>query len=160
MKRVKFLPLVFALGVMLFSCEKDTTREWEYKYGYTIQDVVGQYVFSGVPDAFEGLTESELFHICQDATVNITYGGTMQFNINCPRNGYNRTFTGMPAMDEDSFLIRMATSQSANSDDITAYVYTNKQGKIRLHGYARKAAYSAADDVYYKVNFYFDVIKR
>ena len=157
---MKFLPLVLALGVILFSCEKDTNKEWEYKYGYTIQDIVGQYVFSGVPDAFEGLTESELFHICQDATVNISYGGTMQFTINCPRNAFNRTFTGMPSSDEDRFLIQMSTSQSANSDEVFAYVYTNKQGKIRLHGYARKAAYSAVDDVYYKVNYFFDVIKR
>lgn len=157
---MKFLPLVLALGVMLFSCEKDTNKEWEYKYGYTIQDIVGQYVFSGVPEAFEGLMESEYIHICQDATVNISYGGTMQFTINCPRNAFNRTFTGMPSSDEDRFLIQMSTSQSANSDEVFAYVYSNKQGKIRLHGYARKAAYSVADDVYYKVNYYFDVVKR
>ena len=160
MKRMKFLPLVLVLGVMLFSCEKDSTKEWEYKYGYTIQDIIGQYVFSGVQDAFSGLTESEFIHLCQDATVNITSGGTLRFDINCPRNSYNRTFTGTLPSDEDRFLIHMAASQSANSDDVTAYVYTNKQGKIRLHGYARKAAYSPADDVYYKVNYYFDVIKR
>ena len=160
MKKMRLLPLLFVLGIVLFSCEKDSTKEWEYKYGYTVQDIVGQYTFSGIPNAFEGLVESEFIHLCQDAVVDINYGGNMQFHINCPSDAYNRTFTGQPTTDEDSFLIQMATSQSANADDVTAYVYTNKQGKIRLHGYARKSVYSYLDDAYYKINYYFDVIKR
>jgi len=160
MRKLNFLPLLFVLGAVLFSCKKDSTKEWEYKYGYTVQDIVGQYTYSGIPDAFEGIMESEFMHVCQDAIINITYGGNMQFQINCPSNAYNRTFTGQPTSDEDGFLIQMATSQSVNSDDVTAYVYTNKQGKIRLHGYARKSVYSSSYGGYSKINYYFDVIKR
>ena len=160
MRKLKFLPLLFVLGIVLFSCEKDSTKEWEYKYGFTVQDIVGQYTYSGIPNAFEGIMESEFMHICQDAIVDITYGGNMQFHINCPSNAYNRTFTGQPTLDADSFLIHMAASHSSYSDAVTAYVYTNKQGRIRLHGYASKPVSSPLYSADSKINYYFDVIKR
>lgn len=160
MRKLKFLPLVLLLGIILVGCQKDSTKEWEYKYGFTAQDILGQYTFSGVEDAFESLTESEYFHICRDATISISYGSTLQFHFNCPRLSYSKTFTGQFVADDENFLIQMTSSQSSNSDDLTAYVYTNKQGKIRLHGYARKTGYSASDGEYYRINYYFDVIKK
>ena len=160
MKILKFLPLVLLLGIILVGCQKDITKEWDYKYGFTAQDILGQYTYSGVQDAFEGLTENEYFHVCQDANISITYGGTLQLHFNSPRLSYNKTFTGQLVADEDNFLFYLTASQSQNADDVTAYVYTNKEGKIRLHGYARKTGYSAADDQYYRINYYFDVIKK
>ena len=148
------------LSAVLLSCTKDTPKEWDYKYGFTTQDIIGEYTYSGVPDAFEGLTESEYFHLCQDATIDITYGGVLRFHINSPKFNYNKTFTGQPVEDDDNFLIHLTESQSANSQDVTAYVFTDKQGRIRLHGFARKTAYSIADDEYYKINYYFDVLKN
>ena len=106
------------------------------------------------------MTESEYFHICQDANISISYGSTLQLHFNSPRLSYNKTFTGQLVADEDNFLIHLTESQSANSQDVTAYVFTDKQGRIRLHGFARKTAYSISDDEYYKINYYFDVLKN
>ena len=75
MKRMKILPLVLLFGVVLFSCEKDSTKEWQYKYGFTLQDVIGHFTFSGASNAFEGLTESEYFHLCDDAIIDISSSG-------------------------------------------------------------------------------------
>ena len=162
MKRMKFLPLVLLFGVVLFSCEKDSTKEWQYKYGFTPQDVIGHFTYSGVSDAFEGLTESEYFHLCDDAIIDISSSGVngLQFNIRCPKADFTRSYTGQHNAGDEDFLIQIKASQSTYADEVTAYVYTNKSGKIRLHGYARKAKYHPATDEYYWVNYYFDVIKN
>lgn len=158
MKRMKILPLALLFGVVLFSCEKDSTKEWQYKYGFTNSDVIGRYTYSGVPNAFEGLTESEYFHICDDAVVTITQYGLsgLQLDIKCPKAEYTRSFMGQSGTEEDDFLIHLV----ASTHEVTARVYTNKAGRIRLHGYARKQMYHTATGENYWVNYYFDVIKN
>ena len=117
------------------------------------------------------MTEGELCHICEDAKVNITAtsGSTIEFNVNCPSDEFNRTFEGRPCFTDDDFLINMtAPSGNAHPDyELTVYVYKNAQGKIRLHGFARHITYEIKVEdgitVYYvksKVNYYFDVIKN
>ena len=109
MKRMKILPLVLLFGVVLFSCEKDSTKEWQYKYGFTPQDVIGHFTYSGVSDAFEGLTESEYFHLCDDAIIDISSSGVngLQFNIRCPKAAFTRSYTGQHNAGDDDFLIHI-----------------------------------------------------
>ena len=72
-------------------------------------------------------------------------------------------------MNDDNFLISMsmpATSTYPNYE-VTAYVYKNDKGNVRLHGFARHIYYEnvvVVDGIVHKdvksmVNYYFDVLK-
>ena len=173
MKNITYLSVLFMLGFLFVSCEKQPQEsEWEKYYGYTNEEIVGSYAFSNVKDAFDDLTESSYCHICEDARINITAssGNAIEFNVNCPSDEFNRTFEGRPCFTDDDFLINMtAPSGNAHPDyELTVYVYKNAQGKIRLHGFARQITYqivnnpdgSTVYNVKSKVNYYFDVIKN
>lgn len=164
MKRMRFLPMVLVLGIMLVSCQKDASKEWEKYYGYSLDDIKGTYKYSNVSDAFEDLTENNYCHLCDDAVVTITSSlistSSIDFNINCPEVGFNKTFSGRPTLNENDFLISMSIPSSAvhPNYELTTYVYKNVKGDIRLHGFARHVHHPGTDEEY-KVNYYFDVIK-
>ena len=172
MKDIKFLSVFIMLCAFFVSCEKPQQDEWAEHYGYTNEDIAGEYVFSNITDAFDGLTESAYCHICEDAKINITAGsgGTIEFKMNCPSDNLNRTFEGLPRVTDDDFLINMTAPswESYPSYELTVYVYKNVQGNTRLHGFARHITYqivnnpdgSTVYNVKSKVNYYFDVIKN
>lgn len=174
MKRITLL-LMLLLGVLFItSCEKQPAdNEWKRLYGYTVGDIAGTYSFSNITDAFEGLTEGKYSHICKDAqiTVTSTSGSTVRFRVNCPSESFNRLFEGKPRVTEDDFLVNMKAPASSvhPSHELTAYVYENEEGEIRLHGFARHILYDAVYNpeteqydytVKSKTNYYFDVIKN
>lgn len=173
MKKLRFLPLAVLLGFVLVSCNKDSNKEWKQFYGYTVEDIVGTYVYSNVQDAFDGLMESEYSHICEDAQVTITpylnSQTSIEFKVNCPGAGFNKSFTGRPFITEDSFLVKMSLPSGTLYPDyeLTAHVYQNDKGDIRLNGFARRIFYEVivVDGETHKqvksvVNYYFDVIKK
>ncbi|MBR6930048.1 MAG: hypothetical protein IKH61_07445 [Bacteroidales bacterium] len=174
MKNIKYLSVLLVLGLLFVSCEKQPQEsEWEKYYGYTNAEIAGSYSFSNVADAFDGLTEGAYCHICPDAKIDIVGwlgSNIVQFNVNCPSNEFNRTFEGRPRLTDDDFLINMKYPSSHPHPDyeLTAYVYKNKRGNIRLHGFARHITYETHVDtnnntvyqVTAKVNYYFDVIKN
>ena len=151
MKNIKYLSVLLILGFLFVSCEKPKEKEWKKYYGYTNSEIIGSYSYSYVDDAFDGLTESLYCHICNDARINITSDSenTVLFTINSAKAELNASLDGNPALNEDDFLITLTDSYY----ELTAYVYTNASGQIRLHGFVRK---------YYPniVNYYFDVIKN
>ena len=174
MKKMRFLPLVLVLGVLLFSCKKDETKEWKQFYNFTLEDVMGTYTNSNVTGAFEGLKENDFCHICEDAEVSISpYMGSdssIEFKVYCSKAGFNKTFTGHPVLNSDAFLISMSMPASSIYPDfeVTAYVYKNDKGNVRLHGFARHIYYenlvvdfdgTVHKDVKSMVNYYFDVVK-
>lgn len=165
----KTLKLVLvALGLMLVSCGKNQKSEWSYLYGYSNLDIIGTYHFSDLPDAFDALEENEFCHLCRDAEITISpySGSSVEFKIKCPNEGYDQTFTGDPSLNEDDFLINLRKSPSSSNTEysVTASVYQNSKGEIRLHGYARKTVYGVDSNqqqyVRYCYNYYFDVIKN
>jgi hypothetical protein len=176
MKKMRFLPLMLVLGVLLFSCKKDETKEWKQFYDFTLEDIMGTYTYSNVSGAFNALTENDFCHICEDAVVDISpYFGSntsIEFKVNCQKANFSKSFTGHPVLNDDNFLISISIiPPSSNYPDyeVTAYVYKNDKGNIRLHGFARHIYYenlvvdfdgTEHKDVKYMVNYYFDVIKN
>ncbi len=161
MKNIKILSVLLVLGVLLASCEKEQKKEWNKLYGYSNEDIIGSYSFSNITDAFDGLTESTYCHICEDAQIVISggSGSTIEFKVNCPSDNFNKTFEGLPRLTDDDFLINMTDPSSRPIYELTVYVYKNGEGKIRLHGFARRVFYSGTTEEY-KINYYFDVIKN
>ena len=173
MKSIKLLSLLLLLGLLFVGCkEQQTDGEWNRLFGYNTEDIAGTYSFSNVTDAFEGLTEGKYSHICEDAQITVTQstGNTIKFRINCPSDSFNRLFEGRPCVTDDDFLINIKSPASSAHPtyELTAYVFENAQGDIRLHGFARHIKYDivAASDgttvynVKSKTNYYFDVIKQ
>ena len=174
MKNIKYLSVLLVLGLLFVSCEKQSQeKDWEKYYGYPNEEIIGSYSFSNVKDAFDGLTESAYCHVCEDARINVTASSesTIEFKVNCPNDEFNRTFEGRPCLTDDDFLINMTVpAGSAHPDyELTAYVYKNDQGDIRLHGFARHIIYELVYNpqtettdhiIKSKINYYFDVIKN
>lgn len=173
MKNIKYLLALFMLSLLFVSCEKQPQNEWTKYYGYTNQEIAGTYAFSNISDAFDGLTESAYCHVCEDAKIDITAGSgdIIEFKVNCPSDGLNRTFEGRPCFTDDDFLINMKSPSTSSHPayELTVYVYKNDQGDIRLHGFARHVTYATVynpvtgENDYQpksKINYYFDVIKN
>lgn len=172
MKRLRFLPLAFVLGVLLVSCNKDTTKEWELFYDFTLDDIKGTYSYSNVSGAFDGLTENNYFHICDDAEISVSpysvSASSIEFKVVCPKAVFNKSFIGRPALNNDASLIDMSlpSTSSYPNYELTAYVYKNEKGDVRLHGFAKHIYYEIVEEdgvtihkVTAIVNYYFDVIK-
>ena len=166
--------MVLVFGLLLFSCKKDETKEWKQFYDFTLADIMGTYTNSNVLGAFDALTENDFCHICEDAVINMSpYLGSnssIEFNVNCQKANFNKSFTGRPVMNDDNFLISMSMPATYTYPDyeVTAYVYKNDKGNVRLHGFARHIYYenivvdfdgTEHKDVKSMVNYYFDVLK-
>ena len=167
MKNKALTLMVLVLGLMLVSCGKDPNSEWTKYYGYTNDDIIGTYRFSNVSDAFASLTESDYCHLCSDAQITIaSYSmNSVEFHVKSPNADYDQTFTGVPSHNTDDFLISMSNQMGSTTEyTVTATVYNNAKGEIRLHGFARKIIYGIDDEehkyVKYCYNYYFDVIKN
>ena len=161
MKNLRIISVMLVLGMLFTSCEKEQKKEWNKYYGYTNEEIVGSYSYSKVEDAFDGLTESAYCHVCEDAKISVTAGsgGTIEFKVNCPSDEFDRTFEGVPRLNDDDFLINMTAPSWNPVYELTAYVYKNDKGQIRIHGFARHV-HNAGTLEEYKVNYYFDVIKN
>lgn len=173
MKKMRFLPLVLVLGLLMVSCKKDDTREWKQFYDFTLEDVKGTYTYSNVTGAFDALTESDFCHVCKDAVIDISsYLGSassIEFKVNCQKVGFSKSFTGQPVLSDDAAFVKMSIPASSvyPEYEVTAYVYKNDKGNVRLHGFARHIQYEnlvVVDGIVHKdvksmVNYYFDVLK-
>jgi hypothetical protein len=172
-KNIKYLLVLFILSLLFVSCEKQPQKEWTKLYGYTAEEIAGTYAFSNISDAFESLTENAYCHVCEDAKIDITAGSanTIEFHVNCPSDEFNRTFEGRPRATDDDYLINLTypAISSHPSYELTAYVYKNHQGDIRIHGFARHVIYETVynpsteqNDYVPKsnINYWFDVIKN
>ena len=152
MKHKLLTIMFFACCLLLTSCNKEKQGEWNNFSQYTMTDLIGDYSYSHVDGAFDGLTEGELCHICDDADISVTSGNgsKLQFAFRSVKGNLVRTISGSPKPTDDSFLIYITES----GYQLTANVYKDKNGRIRLHGYVRRA------NEYGTVNYYFDVIKN
>ena len=146
MKNIKYLLVLFILSLLFVSCEKQPQKEWTKLYGYTTEEIAGTYAFSNISDAFESLTENAYCHVCEDAK-------------------------SRPRATDDDYLINLTypAISSHPTYELTAYVYKNNQGDIRIHGFARHVIYetvynpSTEQNDYVpksRINYYFDVIKN
>ncbi len=171
---MRVMALLLLVGAMMVACQKDNAKEWQQFYDFTLDDVKGTYDFSYVSSAFDGLTETPYCHICEDANIIVSsYLGSessIEFKVNCTKETFNKSFTGRPAINEDApFLLNMTSPNTSEYPDytLTAYVYKNAKGDIRLHGFARRIEYEIVveNGVNHKrvksmINYYFDVIKK
>ena len=173
MKHIKLLSMMFLLGVLFVACkEQPKDQEWSKFSGYTTEDIAGTYAFSNIADAFDGLIESQYCHICEDARITVTASSAniIQFEVNCPGAGFHKLFEGRPWTYDDDYIINIGGTSSNTHPEygLTAYVYENEQGEVRLHGYAQYIEWVVIIDSYgqeeYKIksktNYYFDVIKN
>ena len=164
--------MALVLGALLVSCNKDATKEWTRFNDFTLDDIKGTYSYSNVAGAFDGLTENNYLHICDDAEISVSsYLGSdssIEFRVLCPNASYNKSFTGHPVLSDDASLINMTLPSTSlyPNDELTAYVYKNEKGNVRLHGFARHITYKTYVDngetiheVIAMVNYYFDVKK-
>ena len=170
MKKTCFVFLLM-LGFVLISCQDNTVKEWQQFYDFTLDDIKGTYHYSNLSSAFDGLTENDFCHICEDAQVSVSsYLGSassIEFKVNCQREAFNKAFTGHPVMSDDSPLLKMTNPTALYPEyELTAYVYRNARGDIRLHGNARHVFYEIVYEdgvpvhrIKYAINYYFDVIK-
>lgn len=174
MKNYRRMALLCLMGLFLASCG-DSKTEWENFYGYTNDDIIGTYSFSNVPDAFEGVEGVDRY-ACDNAEISIApYSGRqVEFKINCPSQGFNRTFTGVPSPNDGDFMVRMSSGYKPYGNgklrayNMTGYVLKNEKQQLRMHGFASINIYKLValetggtdtipDDGKY---YYFDVIKN
>ena len=168
MKKIALLLLVIAC----FSCEKQETKEWSKFFGYTNDDIVGEYVHSGLSTAFADLTESSSAYLCADAQVKITSTSEtgILFRIDCPDHNFAKSFSGCPSPNSGSFLINMGGAMSGMKRYVlSATVRKNGEEKVRLEGSVSEdhfvREYNTATQKYdtifdHSVKYYFDVIKN
>lgn len=178
MKKTLISAFFLLLAVVFVGC-KDEKKEWNHKYGYTIDEIIGEYAFSNIDKVFDDLEPSSYCHICDDAEISVTRvsAGTVRFKINCPNDNYSRTFTGAPTKNPDDFMIRMSSGYEQyggsrlRAYNVNAFVYQNNAQQIRLHGFSSLNTYKLVlvpgteppiyDTVQDSgVNYYFDVIKN
>lgn len=167
--------LLFMVATLLSSCKEDK-KEWSYMYGYNREDVLGNYTFSNIPKAYDGLEENAYCHICDSAMVSITSSGenSILFELNSPSNNVFRVFNGLPSLTPNDFMIDMIGSWTSLSssrlrrNSVTAYVYKNDKDDRRLSGfvaenYWKVITYPDSDDkdtiFDYSVKYHFDVVR-
>ena len=167
MKKIALLLLVIAC----FSCEKQETKEWSKFFGYTNDDIVGEYVHSGLSSAFAALTESNSAYLCADAQVKITSTSEtgVLFRIDCPDHNFAKSFSGRPSPNSGSFLINMGGAMSGLKRYVlSATVRKNDEEKVRLEGSVSEdhfvREYNTTTQKYdtifdHSVKYYFDVVK-
>lgn len=173
MKNYRLWALLCLMGLFFASCGEKKTQ-WENYYGYTNDDIIGTYSYSNVPDAFEGV-EGVGRYSCENAEISITrYSGSqVEFKINCPSQGFERSFRGVPSPNDDDFMLHMSSGYRPYGSDrlrafnLTGYVLKNVNQQLRMHGFAAVNTYklvtlptggtdTIADNGTY---YYFDVIK-
>ena len=177
MKNIKLLALLFMLGMLFTSCEKQKKSEWSNLYGYTKDDIMGTYTFSNVANAFDEV-EGTGRHVCLDAEVSVEpyLTSLVSFTINCPDENFSYTFEGKPTPNNHDHRILMSSGyEHVNGNlrayNLTGYVLTNDKGDLRLHGFAARNTYKVVDHYYNDshvydtildngVYYYFDVIKE
>lgn len=159
MKKNITLATMFLLLVFVFSGCGKKKSDWTFFYNYSVDDIVGDYHYSNVSNAFEYISESSTVHICEDAFVTIEKLSetSVQITLKCPDEGYNQTFMGTPYKNDDDFKIYLEKP----SYEFNAMVYTNEKGEIRLHGNGRKiigyTGGSHSQPIF--ANWYYDVVK-
>lgn len=173
MKRFSILSALIVLcAVALVSCKPEEKKEWSKFYGYTSNDLVGDYAFSNASNAFANLIESDEGHLCEDAEITVTAASaqTITFRMESPRLHFVKVFTGRPTLNQNTSLINMYSSWSnLRRFGLTSEVLKNDKGDIRLQGFISDDHYERVfntetgvyDTLYeYSIKYYFDVIKN
>lgn len=170
-KTISVLALCSLLLAGLVSCEKEQ-KEWSKLYGYSQDDIVGQYSHSQLPYAFSSLLESENAHLCADAVVSIasTSEQSITFGLSCPDHNFQKSFSGKPSLMSNAFLVSMSSGWvGLKRYALSATVLKNTNNDIRLEGFVSENQYERfynTDEERYdtvlsnSVNYYFDVIKN
>lgn len=176
-KYITSAALLLVLALVLSGCEKK--KEWNYRYGYSVDDIAGTYSYSNYESAFDLLTENQYCHICTDAEITVTKlsDKSIKFRINCPEENFSREFVGTPNKNKNDFMINLSSGYMTRAGstrfkayNLTGYVYQNEAQNIRLHGFANfckyKVEYPVPNDstvvdtvLIQATNYYFDMIK-
>lgn len=177
MKIYKLFALICVLGVFFVSCKEPKT-EWNNYYGYTNEDIIGNYSFSNISTAFDAV-EGVGRHSCPDAEVSIQASSQnpnmLRFTINCPNEEYSRTVEDDATPNEDDFMLRMSTGYIHSGSNkvkvyvVNAHVMKNEKKELRLAGFSAVNTYKeiynqeSGTTSYVQIDgeyYYFDVIKN
>ena len=177
--------VVFATIVLVFASCKEDKSDWKKFYGYTANEIGGTYSYSNASDAFKSLTESEFCHLCPDANITITPtdDNTIRFVMNSEELDYYKLYMGKAPLNSHDFMIDIKGNTQTLSSlsfivyNLSARVYKNPEGKIRLEGNSAANRYNIKQNIIYDsehvpvdtiydtilystTRYYFDVIKN
>lgn len=174
MKKFKLLALLCMMGLFFVSCKnEDPESEWENFYGYTNEDIIGDYTFSNIEGVFNDV-EGTGRYACPDAEIKIIpyFESSVELRINCPSDNFSKSFQGQPIHNDDDFMLHMTSGYIPSGNkykayNVTAYVMKNDKQQLRLHGYSAVNTYHTVEGeggaaIYVMDNgvyYYFDVIK-
>jgi len=167
--------VIALLVITCFSCNKQVDDGWDKFYGYTNNDIAGQYTNSNISDAFDNISDSEYCTICNDADINITanQGSTVSFCFKSEKASLEKTLSGVPTLNSNDYLMQLYGSKTFLTSSkfyvfkLFSRVYHDDNQNVRLHGYMSKDFYvienneSGVSDTIadHSDVYYFDVIK-
>ncbi len=154
MKRLIIITLL-SLGMTyaLTSC-KDDKPEWKKFFGYTTEDILGDYVANTDESVYSDIPTNNNV-VFKDATIHIqNYAKSLiTLKVNFPSETM-LTFHGLAPINDADYLISMKNNGYA----LSATVYHDELGDIRLHGFVQFGV--SGDTTVYTTNYYFDVVKE
>ena len=162
MKKVSLL--IIAIGLLLFSCDKDK-NEWSRFYGFTQSDIVGHYEPNPDQSLYETLPNA-VETIYSNATIDITASGANSISLHILIPGtINKTFSGPLNTDyaNRSDIALTSVINTYSKEDIMMTVYKNNDGQVRFHGRVKRYIYSTKpgheNELVKSENWGFDVLK-
>ena len=157
MKRLNILLTTFlGLALVFASCEKTPVNEWSRFYGFTKDDIAGQYNANPDESIYEALPTQGVV-VYDNATVEITAqsGNLVSVHVIIP-GVINKVFSGTVVSDEGSSNIVFRN----NNEELIVTVYKNDQNQIRLDGCVKHNYYNSHGEVIDSDYYGFDVIKE
>ena len=151
MKKNTFTVILSTITLLLVSCGKTQTNEWNRFFGFTSTDIVGHYEANSDESLYQDLP-TEGVVICDNVAIDITAGSgnSVSLHIVIP-DQLNEVFSGvLDTEDNSSDLVLYNTY-----DDLMASVFKDSQGQIRIHGRVKPKSITNSSIIRS-----FDVIKK
>jgi hypothetical protein len=158
MKRISTLLATLLCLVMFVSCEKEPVNEWQRFWGYTKDDIVGDYEANPDESIYEEYPTAGMT-IYKNASIHVTglSGDLVSIRINIP-GVINKVFSGAVYSASDNSDLALVSTNG--NDDIRMTVYKNSKGDVRFHGIQKRYHYDAGHVLTSSENYGFDVIKK
>lgn len=157
MKKITTILATAFFAILFTSCKKDSADQWERFWGFTKDDVVGQYTANPDESLYEDLP-TEGVKVYSDASLEIRSlsGDLISIQLTIP-NVIKKVFSGTLYSDPSNSDLAIKNSET---EDIRMTVYKNANGDVRLHGLHKRYYYDANHVVDHSDNYGFDVIKK
>lgn len=158
MKRISTLLATLLCLVMFVSCEKEPVNEWQRFWGFTKDDIVGDYEANPDESIYEEYPTAGVT-VYNNATLHVAglSGDMISIRINIP-GVLNKVFSGSVYSAPDNSDIALVFPNG--NEDIRMTVYKNSKGDVRFHGIQKRYHYNEQHVLISSENYVFDVIKK